>query len=150
VFPILKCTGLAIVALCLAGCGGAADSNSGPPVKPVAVADLPAPWNQGDLSRGGQIFLKCHNCHSLVAAEGDRQGPNLHGVFTRKPGSKPGYPYSAAVKGLALPQWTYSEVDKWVSNPQNYVDGTKMMFNGVADPIDRRDLIAYLAVNSTK
>jgi cytochrome c len=148
-FPFLKCAGPAVLALSLAACGGEA-SDSAASVKPVALADLPAPWNQGDLAHGAEIFVKCHNCHSLVAAEGDKQGPNLHGVFTRKPGSKPGFSYSKAVQGLTLPQWTYEEVDKWVSNPQTYVHGTKMMFNGVSDPTERRDLIAYLAVNSTK
>lgn len=137
----------------LAGCGG---GESGPaaapaaPVAKVALADLPAPWNAADLDNGKLVFAKCHNCHTLGATDGHKTGPNLHGVFTRHPGTAPGYKYSEAMRGNSHTEWTPVELDKWLTNPSTYLPGTAMFFNGVADETDRRDVIAYVAVQSTQ
>jgi hypothetical protein len=120
-FPILKCTGLAIVALALAACGGASGNDPGVAVKPVALADLPAPWNQGDLSRGGQLFLKCHNCHSLDAAEGDT---NLDGLVD----------ISDLQNILASGKYGTGAAAVWADGDFN--------FDGVVDVSDLQDVLA--------
>ena len=37
----------------------------------------------------------------------------------------------------------------WLENPQRFAPGTRMQFPGVADLLDRADLVAYLAEQST-
>jgi cytochrome c len=108
-------------------------------------AQLPAPYNMGDFDAGKQVFLQCAACHSDTKDGADMTGPNLYGVFGRKAGSKPGFSYSPA---LAAAGWTWdaAKIDQWVSGPQAVLPGTKMVFVGVKDPTQRRDLIAYLKV----
>lgn len=135
----------------LAACGGP-EAPPAPTVPAVTLEQLPAPYNQADLRHGAQVWSNCQNCHSLVAAEGNKQGPNLHGVFARHPASAPGFAYSPAMKAHAqsIDRYTAEEIDKWLTNPTDYVKGTKMFFNGISDPTERRDVIAYLMVKSTQ
>jgi cytochrome c len=39
--------------------------------------------------------------------------------------------------------WTEENLDKWLTNPQDFIPGTKMFYE-VKDPQDRADLIAFL------
>lgn len=114
----------------------------------LTLADLPAPWNAADLEEGKSQFMKCRNCHSLIEKDGNLVGPNLHGVFTRHPGTAPKFRYSDALKSIALERWTPEELDKWLSDPKGYLPGSSMFFNGIDDPEARRDIIAYLMTAS--
>jgi len=73
----------------------------------------------------------------------NRVGPRHNGVFGRRAGTAPGYNYSPALKASGL-IFDASTLDKWLSGPPKLVPGTKMGIS-VADPTDRRDIIAYLA-----
>jgi cytochrome c len=150
---ILKLTpaGLgAAIALLAAGCTPAAPA--GETVAAVTLEQLPPPYNTADLRHGAVVFSKCQNCHSLVAAEGNKQGPNLHGLFARHPATQANFNYSPAMKTHAetIERYTPEEIDRWLTNPRTYVQGTKMFFNGIDDPTERRDVIAYLMVTSTQ
>ena len=70
-------------------------------------------------------------------------GPNLHGVFGRKAGTKPGYKYSEALAAAGF-TWTAANMDTWIADPRKDVPGTKMTFLGVRDAKNRADLVAYL------
>jgi len=87
-------------------------------------------------------FAQCKTCHSVKPGE-NRVGPTLWGVVGRKSGSVPGYNYSAANKKHVAP-WTVAELDKYLTNPQAVVPGTKMAYPGQKDPVKRKQIIAYL------
>jgi cytochrome c len=138
---------------CLAACDGNNEGApaSGTPAIPAPTLDqLPPPYNAADLEHGKSVFAKCKNCHSLIAAEGHKVGPNLHGVFDRHPASATKFKYSPALKAFTEERWTPELVDHWLSNPGTFLPGNGMFFNGIGKPDDRRDAIAYLLINTRK
>ena len=53
----------------------------------------------GDAKKGANLFkTRCAQCHSVNASEGNKIGPNLHGLFGRKTGSVDGFSYTDANK----------------------------------------------------
>lgn len=111
------------------------------------LESLPAPYNTGDLANGKKVFAVCKSCHTLVPGGANMTGPNLHGMFGRKPGSAEGYKYSDVVKAAAF-TWDADHLDQWLTSPKTFMPGTKMSFVGVKDAKDRVDLIAYLKVET--
>ncbi len=95
-------------------------------------------------------FAKCRACHSLKPSDGNLVGPNLHGVFERRPGTVGRYRYSSALKAVPYARWTPELIDEWLTKPQDFVPGSAMFFNGIDKPEDRRDLISYLLIETRK
>ena len=52
--------------------------------------------------------------------------------------------YTAALQQVGG-RWTPDRMDAWLANPQRFAPGTSMGFPALADPLDRADIIAYLA-----
>lgn len=101
------------------------------------------PGGTGGASGAAVFAQACAGCHALEA--GLRSvGPDLHGLFGRRAGSLPGYPYSAAMRASDI-VWTAKTLDRFIADPQSVVPGTSMAFRGIADPQIRNRLIAYLA-----
>ena len=94
---------------------------------------------QGDAGRGQALYQACSGCHSI---DDDDIGPRHRGVVGRRAGTVPEYAYSPALKASGL-LWDAATLDRWLSNPQDLVPGTKMYFS-VSDPQKRADIIAYL------
>lgn len=93
---------------------------------------------------GADVFTdNCSTCHSVEAGT-NKQGPSLFGIVGRKAGTEAGYLYTPAAKKSGL-VWTRENLDKYITNPQSVVPGTKMLFPGVKDAGDRKALIDYLA-----
>jgi cytochrome c len=139
---------LAIAAL-LAACDGSQPEAPAAPAAPrPTLAELPAPYNAADLENGKSQFAKCKACHSLITAEGNRIGPNLHGVFDRDTASAPKFRYSPALKDFAEPRWTPELIDHWLANPKTFLPGNGMFFDGIAREDDRRDIIAFLLIET--
>lgn len=144
----------------IAGCGkpSGGDQASAPsaPAAPaptdaeaqVLLAALPAPYNAGDLANGKTQFARCRSCHTLGDGQADGVGPNLYGVFNRPMASKPGYNYSPALKNSDEHGWDGEHMDQWIEDPRGSHPGTKMAYAGLKDAEDRKDLIAYLMVQT--
>jgi cytochrome c len=115
--------------------------------KKALLASFPAPYNQADLANGETKFGLCRSCHTITPGGANMTGPNLHGVFGQKAASKADYKYSDALKGSGI-VWDANHLDQWLEKPQTYLPGTKMTFAGLKDANDRRDLVAYLMVET--
>ena len=111
------------------------------------IAALPAPYNAANYEAGRRAFGQCRSCHTIEAGGPNRVGPNLHGVFGRRVGTNPGFEYSQAVQGADF-TWDAAQLNQWLTNPQTFLQGNRMAFAGVRNETQRRDLIAYLMVES--
>lgn len=147
----------ALTALTLAGCGqadagGSSESRPARPVptaveKTALLAALPAPYNEADLENGRRVFARCRSCHTVTEGGPNMTGPNLYGVFGRRAGRQPEFSYSAAVRDAGF-LWDADHLDHWLANPRTFLRGTKMSFPGIPDATDRRDVIAWLKVET--
>jgi cytochrome c len=115
-----------------------------------AAPELPPDWGTvlpaANIQAGMQVAMKCQSCHNLEKGGPNLTGPNLYGVLGRKPGSHPGFAYSAGMQdfGMKTAAWTYDEVNTFISGPAAYINGTKMTFVGLKKQDDRINVIAYL------
>lgn len=162
---MLRAISFAALLACLAACGPSAEkeqSSADMPAAPAAtssaaaptpeaaaaaIAALEAPYNEADYQNGRRTFAQCRSCHTLEPNAGNRVGPNLHGVFGREVGVVEGFSYSEAVQEADF-VWDASHLNDWLANPRTFLPGNRMAFPGVRDEADRRDLIAYLMVET--
>ncbi|APG63286.1 cytochrome c family protein [Sphingorhabdus lutea] len=97
----------------------------------------------GDIAKGETIFKKCASCHTATQGGAHGIGPNLWGTMGKPHAGHAGFDYSPALKAVQGP-WSFEEMDKWLTSPKKYADGTKMSFAGLGKPQERADLILYL------
>ncbi len=84
----------------------------------------------------------CAFCHTLREGQGDMAGPNLHELFQRRQGSRPGYQYSEALR-RADETWTPELFAAYVQDPGAVVPGNAMA--AVDIPADKvMALVAYV------
>ena len=115
--------------------------------KAELLATLPAPYDQADLENGRRVFARCRSCHTISEGGTNMTGPNLYGVFGRPAGGHPDYNYSTALRQAGF-AWDAARLDEWLENPRTFLRGTKMSFAGIPDAEDRRDVIAFLKVET--
>jgi len=109
----------------------------------AATAALPDLLKAADPAAGEKISAKCKACHDLSKGGPNKIGPNLWDIVGAKQAHLDNFSYSDAVKGLGG-QWTYENLDKFLTKPKDYAPGTKMTFPGLPKPEDRAALLAYL------
>jgi cytochrome c len=114
----------------------------------VAAADgrEPPPYHAAREQGNGaaQFARKCSVCHSLDVDDRRRAGPTLYGVFGRRAGSLPGYPYSPALAKAPV-VWDEQTIDAlFKDGPDVVTPGSKMPLQRIAEGADRRDLIEFL------
>jgi cytochrome c len=155
--PTVRIASLALMALAVAACGessGTATPKAPPPAPltpeqiGVAIAALPAPYNEADYENGRRAFARCRACHTVTPGGPNMTGPNLYGVFGRPAGRHEGYNYSKALQAVDF-TWDGEQLDQWLANPRTFLPGNKMSFAGVPDDQDRRDLIAWLKIETS-
>ena len=99
------------------------------------------------LKAGERAYQKCYSCHSLEGSDVTTQGPSLRNILGRRVASESGFDYSPALRAYAAqqPRWTGSALNDFIADPESKVPGNDMGFVGIADPSERRALIAYLS-----
>lgn len=103
------------------------------------------PVTHADSVKGKELFdRRCTGCHRLDEV---RSGPRLRGIFGRKSGSDPSFPYSSGMKSLRI-TWDESTLDKWLADPESLVPDNDMAFR-MSDAAERAQIIAYLKSLST-
>ncbi len=87
---------------------------------------------------------KCSVCHTLTPDGGNRAGPTLYGLFGRKAGTVPGYPYSDALKNSDI-VWTEETVSMlFAHGPDVVTPGSKMPLQRLKRNLDREALVTFL------
>lgn len=121
---------------------------------PGAAAEGAAPAAVvGDAAKGEKIFAKCKSCHTIDKGGANGIGPNLYGVAgeaVANSADRGGFAFSDALKAHSSDTWTEANLDKWLTSPKAFADGTKMTFAGLPQAQDRADVIAYLNTQGGK
>ncbi|MBD1546702.1 cytochrome C [Labrenzia aggregata] len=115
------------------------------PFEPVDV-DYPRRFQVTNTDDPGELQFarKCSVCHTLTPDGGNRAGPTLYGVFGRKVGTLPGYPYSKALLDADF-VWNEKTIsDLFDHGPDVVTPGSKMPLQRLKTVEDRDALIAFL------
>lgn len=110
---------------------------------PSFSQDLSARLSVADPEAGEKKFRQCKACHTAEAGEPNRVGPNLYGIVGGPVASVEGFKYSPALRDHGG-NWDVERLDAFLENPRKTVPRTRMTFQGLSDPADRADVIAYL------
>ena len=119
------------------------DATGGEEAEAIPFATLLA---SADAGAGESVARRCVSCHTLDEGGRNGVGPNLWDVVMHAVGAREGYQYSEGMLAYAADagDWTYENLDAYLTDPQGAVPGTKMAFAGLKDAEDRADLIVYL------
>ena len=98
---------------------------------------------KADVAKGQADTKICQTCHSFEKGGPIKVGPPLWGVVGRPKGSFPGFNYSEGMKSKGG-DWTYDDLNEFLTKPSAYVPGTKMTFAGEAEESKRADIVDYL------
>lgn len=101
--------------------------------------------SRAEESVGARAYNACSSCHGADLG-GTALGPSLRHVYDRPIGTREGFTYSPALKGLGG-AWDDARLDAFLRHPQGYAPGTTMKFPGIPDASVRSALIAYLHLN---
>jgi cytochrome c len=111
----------------------------------VAAALLP-PLNDAlaqDVNAGATTFKLCTPCHDVGETAKNKIGPVLNGLDGRKSGTVAGFNYSEANKNSGI-VWGEATFLEYIKNPKADIPGTKMVFLGLKDEAQAKNLWAYL------
>ena len=114
------------------------------PISIVAATLLVAPAAAQEKSPGEKSFQKCVPCHSVGAATQKKLGPPLNGLEGRTSGTIEGYDYSEANKAAKI-VWGEATFKNYIKDPKASMPGNKMLFAGVKDEAEIRELWSYLS-----
>jgi cytochrome c len=99
--------------------------------------------NAQDAAAGEKSFNKCRACHQVGETAKNSVGPELNGLFGRHSGSVTGYNYSDANKNSGI-TWDDAVFADYIKDPKAKIPGTKMMFAGIKNEQEIKDLSAFL------
>jgi len=96
-----------------------------------------------DISAGERSWNKCRACHQVGETAKNGVGPQLNGLFGRHSGAVDGYSYSAANKNSGI-TWDEAIFADYIKDPKAKIPGTKMVFAGIKNEQEVKDLTAFL------
>ena len=96
-----------------------------------------------DLAAGATSFKKCMACHDIGETAKNKVGPILNGIDGRHSGSVAGYNYSDANKNSGI-GWSEATFLEYIKDPRAKIPGTKMVFPGIKNETEAKDLWAYI------
>lgn len=97
-----------------------------------------------DLAAGETSYKKCLACHAIGENAKNKVGPVLNGLEGRKAGTIEGYNYSAANKNSGI-TWDAQTFAEYIKDPRAKIPGTKMVFPGIKNENEIKNLWAYLS-----
>lgn len=117
---------------------GQAPKAAGPPPIGLRLA-------KADPKKGEEEAQVCTACHTFKKGQPNAIGPNLWNVANSEMGEdRNGFDFSSAMETKKGTKWTPALFDKWLTDPQAMIPGTKMTFAGIPDPQHRANVIAFL------
>jgi cytochrome c len=96
-----------------------------------------------DAAAGAKVFAQCRACHQVGEKARNGVGPVLNGLFGRAAGSIEGYKYTDANKNSGI-TWDDATFTEYIKNPRAKIPGTKMVYAGLKNEEQIKNLIAYL------
>jgi cytochrome c len=101
---------------------------------------------QGSAENGETVFRKCRTCHEIGPKAKNKVGPHLNGVIGRKAATVDGYAYSPVFKTLGEKGvvWDEATLLNYLTKPSDMAPRSKMVFPGLSDESERKDLLEYL------
>lgn len=118
-----------------------------PSVALLLISVVGSAEGAGDTEKGKVVFEKCAPCHSLEPGKNDN-APTLAGIFGRKAATED-FRYSAAMKRSDI-TWDEKSLDSFLDDPQGFIPGNRMPFEGLKDTVDRENLLEYLKTASNQ
>jgi cytochrome c len=116
-------------------------------VAPAPPVDLGTSLAAADVEKGRQSARVCMSCHTFDQGGKDLTGPGLWNIVGRDVASHGAFKYSSAI--AAEPgNWTYEQLDRYLTNPAKAIPGNKMAFNGIRNAQARANVIAFLSTLS--
>ena len=96
-----------------------------------------------DIEKGATVFKQCAVCHKIGPGATNGVGPELNGLDGRHSGSAPNYSYSDANKNSGI-VWNEQTFGEYIKDPRAKIPGTKMIFAGIKNEQQAKDLWAYI------
>lgn len=109
----------------------------------LLIALTAAPASAQDIAAGERSWNKCRACHQIGEPARNGIGPHLNGLFGRVSGAVDGYSYSSANKTAAI-TWDETVFADYIKDPKARIPGTKMVFSGIRNEQEIKDLTAFL------
>jgi cytochrome c len=110
----------------------------------ILIAASSVPGIAQDAQKGAAVFNVCLACHTIGPGAQNKIGPELNGLDDRKAGTVPSFDYSDANKDSGI-IWNEATFEEYIKNPQAKIPGTKMIFPGIKNEQQVKDLWAYVS-----
>lgn len=96
-----------------------------------------------DMAAGATSYKKCVACHDVGPTAKNKVGPVLNGLDGRKSGTVAAYNYSDANKNSGI-TWNEASFLDYIKDPKARIPGTKMVFAGIKNETEAKNLWAHL------
>lgn len=97
---------------------------------------------------GQTLFSRrCTSCHTIESGGANKVGPNLWNRVGGAKAGADGYAYSGTLSDMGG-EWSFDDLNAFLTNPKAFVAGTKMNFAGLRKPEDRAAIVAYMRLQA--